>query len=281
MRPIDRAAMERLFVVNNDILSAYQQYDFTAVFHALTDYCTVDLSAYYLDIIKDRLYVEQADGAARRSAQTACWYILDTMTRLIAPILSFTAEQLADHYQSNGHASIHLQDFAALEEVQEWLVPDGASKGICSSGCCCGDDSGDVEQGQRALELCLEHAQTWETIKAMRSVVLKALEGLREQAIIKHSLEARVTLRLDDTAQATLRQVLGNEQSIEQFWQEYVIVSQIVLTQSSEGLTATDIKGLSVGVERAHGDKCPRCWQWSETQDSDKLCSRCQTIVMR
>jgi isoleucyl-tRNA synthetase len=341
MRPIDRAAMERLFVVNNEILMSYQQYDFTAVYHALTDYCTVDLSSYYLDIIKDRLYVEKADGQARRSAQTACWYILDTMTRLIAPMLSFTAEQLADHYQSKDHPSIHLQEFAMLESLQDFLAPGRTTVvDSCETGCGCEDDSccdtthengahdsctaahdsgthgccsdslcgglpevfggvaGKVhdthedyaEQGERAMAVCEERAALWTDIKAMRSAVLKSLEGLREQGIIKHSLEARVTLSLDAALRDKLVAILGDTtsplrgyevqvQPLELFWQEYVIVSQVVIAPTADGLTQTDVKGLAVKSERAEGDKCPRCWQWSTSSDADKLCIRCAGIV--
>ena len=316
MRPIDRAAMERLFVVNNEILMSYQQYDFTAVYHALTDYCTVDLSSYYLDIIKDRLYVEKADGHARRSAQTACWYILDTMTRLIAPMLSFTAEQIADHYQNKDHPSIHLQEFAMLESLQDFLAPgrkivDDHGTGChagCNSGCCSQEllsylpgayraiSHDDVlprhedyaEQGERAIAVCEEHAALWTDIKAMRSAVLKSLEGLREQGIIKHSLEARVTLSLDAALREKLVKILGTTsplhaqtetQLLELFWQEYVIVSQVVIAPTADGLTQTDVKGLAVKAERAEGDKCPRCWQWSVATDADKLCTRCAGIV--
>jgi isoleucyl-tRNA synthetase len=325
MRPIDRAAMERLFVVNNEILMSYQQYDFTAVYHALTDYCTVDLSSYYLDIIKDRLYVEKADGQARRSAQTVCWHILDTMTRLIAPMLSFTAEQIADHYQGKDHVSIHLQEFAMLESLQDFLAPGrtvvvdhgtGAHGTSCETGCGCEDDSccsdsscgglpevlggvaGKVhdthedyaEQGERAMAVCEERAALWTDIKTMRSAVLKSLEGLREQGIIKHSLEARVTLSLDQVLRDKLVTILGDTtsplpgfavqvQPLELFWQEYVIVSQVFIAPTADGLTQTDVKGLAVKAERAEGDKCPRCWQWSASSDTDKLCTRCAGIV--
>ncbi len=119
---IDRYALQQLYGVNNSVLQKYALYDFTAVFHIVAEYCAVDLSAFYLDIIKDRLYVEKADGLERRSAQTACWYILDTLTKLTAPILSFTAEQVSDHYQKNKKQSIHLQNFAPLQNVWELLA---------------------------------------------------------------------------------------------------------------------------------------------------------------
>ena len=90
---IDQYALQELFELNAKVIKAYEEYDFTAVFHTLSDYCSVRIELILFDIIKDRLYVEKADGIKRRSAQTACWYILDTLTRLMAPIMSFTAEQ--------------------------------------------------------------------------------------------------------------------------------------------------------------------------------------------
>jgi isoleucyl-tRNA synthetase len=101
MRMIDQYALQELFEFNYAVLDAYAQYDFTAVFHKLSDYCSTNLSTFYLEIVKDCLYVEKADGHARRSVQTACWHILDTLTRLMAPIFSFTAEQISDLYQKD------------------------------------------------------------------------------------------------------------------------------------------------------------------------------------
>ena len=93
MSAIDQYAMQELFELNEEVMNAYTDYNFTEVFHLLGDYCSVNLSAFYLDIVKDRLYVEKKDGLKRRSAQTVCWTYLDTLTKLMAPILSFTAEQ--------------------------------------------------------------------------------------------------------------------------------------------------------------------------------------------
>ena len=99
--PIDQYALQQLFEVQQSIRAFYEEYNLSAVFHELADYCTVSLSSFYLDIVKDRLYVEKSDGELRRSTQTACWYILDTLTRLMAPVMSFTAESVSDHYQQD------------------------------------------------------------------------------------------------------------------------------------------------------------------------------------
>jgi len=215
------------------------------------------LSSFYLDIIKDRLYVEQADGQSRRSAQTACWYILDTLTRLTAPILSFTAEQVSDHYQKNKTASIHLQAFNELRAV-----------------------SASVKKGD------VEYEQLWDVLKNVRSAILKAIEELREQGEVKHSLEARVTVYFDPTKNQAL-EVLDNffaafkasGQTVESFFKEFLIVSQFSMADSVGGLKESAVQGVSVAVETAQGDKCPRCWNWQETTHEHKLCARCQAIL--
>ena len=94
LRELDRFALDRLNQIITRVRTAYEEFDFHIVFHTLYNYCTVDLSALYLDILKDRLYVEKADGALRRSSQTALYHILSSIVRLMAPILAFTAEEV-------------------------------------------------------------------------------------------------------------------------------------------------------------------------------------------
>jgi isoleucyl-tRNA synthetase len=255
MRMIDQYALQRLHEVNTAILDKYQQYDFTAIFHALADYCATDLSSFYLDIIKDRLYVEQADGLERRSAQTACWHILDTLTRLIAPILSFTAEQISDLYQKNKRESIHLQSFKRVEAV--WK--------------------------KDALQLM----QQWSALKQLRSALLKAIELVREQGLIKHSLEARLRIfiaRDHPNTESIVDFMTRLEQHGQQpynFFKEFMIVSQVAFMPTAEGLVESEFPGLWVAVEQAEGTKCPRCWQWEHTLDPQGLCARCRVIVDR
>jgi len=284
MRLIDQYALQRLYEINEEIVQNYEDIDVTSIFHKLADYCATDLSSFYLDIVKDRLYVEKADGNARRSAQTACWYILDTLTKLTAPILSFTAEQVSDNYQKNKIKSIHLQQFAALNSPWKLIAAQEptfdfarlANKGLRTV----------ADRTQATLDeiqyVTQKHEQ-WELIKAMRSALLKAIEALREKGIIKHSLEVRMTIHLDDAQQQTLRSFFADlalhGQSIEEFFKEFLIVSQVVVVPSAAGLQPSESAGLAVLVEKAEGDKCPRCWQWEVTQDKDKLCARCQAIV--
>lgn len=249
--PIDRYALYKLHELNHTIIRLYNAYDFTGVTHALSDYCTRNLSSFYLDIIKDRLYVEKASGFKRRSAQTACWYILDTLTRLIAPILSFTAEQISDQYQKNKTYSIHLQNFATLS----------------------GDMLGESDE-------------QWTILKEVRIAVLKEIEYLREKKLIHHSLEATITLYLDSDVETikTIKQFFNTCKkqknfSATDFLKELLIVSNIVLAETANGLSSSKVKGLYIQAKKALGDKCPRCWHWQQSNREDKLCNRCQNII--
>jgi isoleucyl-tRNA synthetase len=251
MSTIDQYALQDLFELNQAVIYAYEEYNFTRVFHLLGNYCSVNLSAFYLDIVKDRLYVEKKDGLERRSAQTVCAHILDTLTKLMAPILSFTAEQLSDEYQKNKTDSIHLQKFAIMKKS------------------------------------ALRHAQedVWEMIKDVRSALLKAIELQREKQIVKHSLEAQITLYV--SPEALCHEKINNffmalnekGESVENFLREFLIVSQCSIVQNTNNLEETELKGLFARVEHAQGVKCPRCWQWDVTSDPDALCRRCQKIV--
>ena len=244
---IDQYALQTLAELNEQVIKAYDNYDFTLVSHKISDYCAAELSAFYLDIIKDRLYVEKADGQLRRSAQTACWHILDTLTRLLAPIMSFTAEQVADCYQKDKNESIHLQKFSSLDSI-----PVGID---------------------------------YHMLREIRSAVLKSIEGLREQGIVKHSLEAQVTIHVDANApfaksfDALIKDLERTSQGAQGFFKEFCIVSQFTIAASDHGTTPSEYQGLSVSVKKAEGDKCPRCWNWDITTNEFKLCRRCQRVL--
>ncbi|HLW73225.1 MAG TPA: isoleucine--tRNA ligase [Candidatus Babeliales bacterium] len=248
MNSIDQYAMQELYELSEDLLHAYVDYNFTRVFHLLGNYCSVNLSAFYLDIVKDRLYVEKKDGFERRSAQTVCAHILDTLTKLMAPILSFTAEQISDEYQKNKTDSIHLQRFPVVHNV--W-----------------------------------ERNDSWEILKNMRSALLKAIELQREKQIVKHSLEAQVTLYINPEADFAdkinnfFMDMNEKGESTESFLKEFLIVSRCTIQVNSHNLEETELKGLFARVEHAQGVKCPRCWQWDISNDPDGLCNRCQKIV--
>ncbi len=278
---IDRYALQQLFQVNHTILSAYQVYDFTVVFHSLTDYCAGDLSSFYLDIIKDRLYVEKADGHLRRSAQTVCWYVLDTLTRAMAPVLSFASEQLSDHYQHDKKESIHLQRFSKLEPVMRFFAPHahvGPEQMLAY-----GPHSEEYLEDVGLNAYFDQQDQQWDLLKKIRAAVLKAIETLREQGIIKQSMEARVTLAFDEKLTDSLKDFFAllpaGSQNEVNFFKEFCIVSQVVIAAEADGLEQSELAGLRLSVDHAHGQKCPRCWQWEVTTHEHGLCARCQAIV--
>ena len=242
---VDQYALQDLVQFQGRVLQAYEDRKTTAVFHELADYCVKSLSSFYLDISKDRLYVEQADGKLRRSAQTVYYHILDAMTRLMAPVLSFTSELISDHYQANKTESIHLQDFADLS----WVKENGAHNAM-----------------QYALEV--------------RSHILKELEGLRSKGNIKHSLDSAVSLYLSGEQGEALNAFLSSSaQDAQSFWKDLCIVSQFNLHSSSDDLNEV-APGVFVKVEKAPGEKCARCWQWEEgVSHNDQLCKRCAKVI--
>lgn len=284
---IDRFALERLFEMQQHIFECYENFDTTAVAHELADYCTTELSAFYLDIIKDRLYVEKADGRLRRSAQTTCWYILDTLTRLMAPILSFTAERISDSYQKDKTASIHLQPFADLTEIKNMLV-NRLEKPMLGDLPGYGGDEKNEPRATLAKMLGIgKNNVQWLALKTMRDAVLKALEGLRVQETIKHSLEAQVFLYIDPSNKKLepihefFADCVASGQTPESFLKEFFIVSRVTLEKTTTDLAPSITEGIFINVDKAPGTKCPRCWNWEVTNDKDGLDKRCQDVLDR
>ena len=254
LRGLDAWAMLRLHRTIERVRKAYETYEFHLAFQSLHNFCAVDLSALYLDVLKDRLYASAADDPKRRAAQTACYRILDALVRLMAPILTFTAEEVWDHFRVAGKArSVHLTDFPAVDP--KWLHED-------------------VER-------------EWEVWLRVRGAVARALEQARGAKLIGAALDARVTLYVSDP-------VLRVEPADEPTLRELFIVSQLDIVRAplAPGLaTAADrvvvretgVSGLGVEVRHADGQKCARCWTWSPAVGRDPehpaLCERCLAIV--
>jgi isoleucyl-tRNA synthetase len=285
---VDRVALAELSNFNKTVIYDYCKNDFTAVFHALADYCSSELSAFYLDIIKDRLYVEKADGNLRRSAQTVVWYMLDTLTRLMAPIMSFTAEQLSDYYQKNKKESIHLQNFVQLPNI--WNLMDQDEGCLLAARC----SLVDYFEGP-LFEICSNNERhkmntdfqiAWHLLKEIRGAVFKAVEVEREKGLIKHSLEAEITLFIDQSMKdypllkLFLASVEKMGQKKERFFKEFFIVSNVrlALNREEDLVMSAAIPGLYVMVNHAEGNKCPRCWNWAVSSHPLHLCDRCQSV---
>jgi isoleucyl-tRNA synthetase len=244
MAEMDRWILHRLQEVIRRVREAYEQYQFHVVYYTLYNFCTVDLSALYLDVLKDRLYTSKAASAGRRSAQTAMTTILDAMVRLLAPILTFTAEEvwLALPAGPGKAESVHLTQFPELNEA--WLRP--------------------------------ELADTWKTLIAVKSEVAKAIEMARQNKVLGHSLDAAVVIG----APGDLRTLLETHR---EDLRALLIVSAVRIADAEEigeGFKSADIAGLLVSVGRAAGVKCDRCWIYSETIGADTahptICARCR-----
>ncbi|RJQ81940.1 MAG: isoleucine--tRNA ligase [Desulfobacteraceae bacterium] len=246
MLPIDRYALHSLQELIARARKAYETFDFHVIYHGLYNYCTLDLSAFYLDILKDRLYTSATAAPERRSAQTALYHIASSLARLMAPIMAFTAEEIWRYLPGGAGkpASIHL---SSLPEVNpQWQ--DG------------------------------ELAEQWQIIKLVRSEVTKTLEEARAQKRIGHSLEAVVTLGLDDPLYARLAPYAGELRSI-------FIVSEVHIQKGEieGGTRGTEASGITVRVAPASSEKCERCWVHDPAvgthPDHAKICDRCYAAL--
>ncbi len=255
MEELDRWAVTRLNALMEKCAKAYNDYEFLVVTHAVNDFCVVDMSNFYLDIIKDRLYCEEKDGAKRRSAQTALFLILDTMTKLMAPILCFTCDEI-------------------------WLSMPHRS----------GDDGRNVvfnDMNKPFTDYALDETamEKWSAVEKLRDDVNAVLEAARAEKKIGKALEAHVALHAgDDAASAALVQVMGLNLA------ELFIVSDCQVSSAEPDAASTvgqgaNFPGLTVEVSEARGDKCERCWMHSPTVGADAdhptLCARCAAVVRK
>ena len=245
---IDRWILDRLARLIGRVRRAYEEYEFHTVFHSVHNFCAVDLSALYLDIIKDRLYTSAADDPRRRAAQTACYDIFGTLARLVAPILTFTCEEAWRYLPGVHTESVHLERFP--EAPREWI--DDALK------------------------------RDWDRLLEVRREVAKALETARAEKLIGSSLEAAVRIaHAPEDLPALLRAKRGLLPTL-------FIVSGVELgraeARASVNYESQDIPGLVIGVDRARGGKCERCWMRSERVGENpahpSLCERCVPVVL-
>ena len=239
---LDRWALNRLQELSERILKAYENFEFHLVYHNLHNYCVLDLSSFYLDILKDRLYISPSKSVARRSAQTTMNVILETLVRLMAPILSFTADEIWQHMKGRKRPpSVHTEIF----------LP--------------------VNAAHKDPEL----ANQWEDIIIVRKEVTKALEIARKEKRIGHPLDASVVLGLSPDLIKKLGPYLEQLRSI-------FIVSSVDIKdidQLEEGLETEALPGVKVKISSSSDPKCERCWVRDPTvgQDSNHptICKRC------
>ncbi len=244
---IDKWALYKLNELIDKCKTSYDNFDFHIIYHAVHNYCVVDLSNFYLDICKDRLYVEAADSASRRAAQTTIYKILVALTKLLAPILSFTADEIWRF----------LPKTSEYSNVKSVMLTDMPEK----------------------TDICVndEFLNKFETIHALRDEVKKALEIARADKVIGSSLESKITLFTKDAGLNAF--ISENIDSLA----EIFITSAVELVADGKGAYVAEDIDLSVNVEKADGEKCERCWSFSKTvgEDSDHptLCKRCRNII--
>ncbi|MCP4665812.1 MAG: class I tRNA ligase family protein, partial [Deltaproteobacteria bacterium] len=219
-----------------------EDFDFHLVYHNLHNFCVLDLSSLYLDIIKDRLYTSPMKSMARRSAQTAMSEILETLVRLMAPVLSFTADEIWQYMKENDRpASVHADLFVPVNEAYQ--APDLASR--------------------------------WEVILTIRKEVTRALELARKDKKIGHPLDASVTLGLSPELALKATPYADQLRSV------FIVssVDMVELDQMKDVPESEAVPGLKVAVSPSSDPKCERCWIHDPTvgHDSDHptICKRC------
>jgi len=243
---VDRFVLDRLARLIDRVTRAYEEYEFHTVFHSIHNFCAVDLSALYLDVVKDRLYTSAPNDPRRRAAQTACYDVFAALARLMAPVLTFTAEEAWKYLPGTHAESVHLERFP--EVPLEWL-----------------DDT---------------LKRDWDRLLEVRREVAKALELARARKLIGSGLEASVRIT---SAPEDLPALLGAKKAL---LQTLCIVSRVEVGPGSAGARhyeSQEIPGLVIDVDRAPGEKCERCWTRSPAVGQNAahptLCDRCVAVV--
>ncbi len=248
MEELDRWMLRRTADLVRNCREWYDKFEFHRVFHALHDFAVVDLSAFYFDILKDRLYTFAAKNRARRSAQTAIYAIASALVRVAAPILVFTAEEVWKHLprEADEPDSVHMALFPSVEEL--------------------------------STDFAEMKAERWTLLLRVREEVLKALEAARNAKTISSALEARVKLGAEGELAELLNDYAG-------WLPALFIVSQVELggADPAAGFHSELVPGLGISVGRADGKKCERCWNYStrvgENAEYPTVCERCSAAL--
>ena len=234
---IDRWALEACNTLTATMRDAYDHYDFSRAYHALYNFCVIDMSNFYMDVIKDRLYC--ADDHARRCAQTALYRILVDFTKLLAPILCFTSQEIWSYVPKMPG----MKEYVVFEQMPEAKASAGA-----------------------------DFTGKWNRIMAIRDDVKKVLEQARADKKIGSSLEAALTLYCSEELYGFLNAIPMDELA------DLFIVSQVRLEQGEGGVKGL-VDGLGVQAEHAAGNKCLRCWKYETSVGENGLCPRCAKVL--
>jgi isoleucyl-tRNA synthetase len=245
---VDQYILRQTGGLAEDVKRWYEEFAFHKIYQRVNHFVIVELSAFYVDVIKDRLYTFTPNSRGRRAAQTALWRIGEALTRLLAPIMSFTCDEVWQYLPKleSRPASVHLAKFPAAAEIL-------------------GDASVPPEDPQQKSD--------WATLLSIREQVLKPLEEARAQNQIGKSLEAQVRLTATDPLYSLLERHKDDLRYL-------FIVSQVHLER---GVSGNGTGHLQVEVKPAEGTKCERCWNYSTQVGKDlnypTVCERCAPVL--
>ena len=243
MFEIDKWAMHKLEELKEKTTEYYDKYEFYSLFQEITYFCSMEMSSFYLDIVKDRLYCEGTTSIERRSAQTVLTEVLKVLVRIISPVLSFTADEIWERIPEalKEEESVHLSKW--IEANPEYLNEELAKK--------------------------------WDKIARLRREVNKKLEAERQTGLIGHSLDARVLLNIANDEYSFIKDYTENKVS------DLFIVSQVKFV--NDNLAESEIEGINIAVEKASGEKCERCWKYDEkvghNHNHPDVCPRCASVL--
>jgi isoleucyl-tRNA synthetase len=243
---IDQYMLRLTATLAVDVTRWYDEFAFHRIYHRINYYCVTELSAFYFDVIKDRLYISAPKSRARRSAQTAVWRIGEALTRLLAPITTFTSEEVWGHLPRipTREESVHLSHFpSAADLLGENVAPE--------------------DPAQR---------EDWSALLRIRDEVMKALDTARNEKLIGKPLEAQLVITATDPAYSLLARYKEELR--------YLFIVSAVTLAKSEG---NGTRGVQVEVKKADGEKCERCWNYSTRVGEDKnyptVCERCSAVL--
>jgi len=245
----DRWILSRLEKLADDAKASYEQWEFHKVYRAVYDFCVYEVSAFYLDVSKDILYIFSPDSLTRRSAQTAIFHILNVLVRVMAPILAFTSDEVWAHMpMANKDMSVHMTDWPGEKEgMSGWR--------------------------NELLD------EKWSKILGIRDQVMKFIESRRESGDIGSSLEVKLSFYSENGT--TKEFISGNIEILPLLFR----VSQAeVVDVPYDGMETSEKYGLKIGIRKADGEKCPRCWNYSVTVGANgrfgELCERCRKVML-
>ena len=247
MQELDRHMLRQTVAFATNVRNWYSEFAFHKIYHRVNHFSIVDLSAFYFDVLKDRLYISAPKSRARRSAQTAIWRIGEALVRLLAPIMTFTSEEIWRFLPmiENRRESVHFSYFPNTRDIF----------------------------GEGVTEQDEKESQDWQTLRFVRDEVLKALEEARNNKLIGTGLEAQVAITAADPVYSLLERYADQLRYL-------FIVSQATLVQASGNGGSS---GVRVEVKRAEGLKCERCWNYSTHVGEDKnyptVCERCSAVL--